>query len=46
MADAIYAIVKNPAMYNSLKELGRDEVNNINWYDAGLKVRKIYESVM
>jgi glycosyltransferase involved in cell wall biosynthesis len=46
MADAIYAIVKNPAMYKSLREHGRDEVNNIKWYDAGLKVRRIYESVM
>lgn len=46
MADAIYSIVKNPAMYNSLRELGRNEVNNIKWYDAGLKVRDIYNSVM
>jgi glycosyltransferase involved in cell wall biosynthesis len=46
MADAIYAIVKYPAMYKSLHELGREEVNTISWYDAGLKVRKIYESVM
>lgn len=46
MADAIYAIVKNPAMHKSLQELGRDEVNNIRWQDAGLKVRGIYESVM
>lgn len=46
MADAIYAIVKYPAMYNSLRELGREEVNNIRWYDAGLKVRAIYEQVL
>jgi len=46
MSDAIYAIVKNPAMHKSLQELGRDEVNNIRWQDAGLKVRGIYESVM
>ena len=46
MADAIYAIVKYPAMYKSLRELGRDEVNNIKWYDAGLKVRVIYDSVL
>jgi glycosyltransferase involved in cell wall biosynthesis len=46
MADAIYAIVKNPAMHKSLQELGRNEVNNIRWQDAGLKVRGIYESVM
>jgi glycosyltransferase involved in cell wall biosynthesis len=45
MADAIYSIVKNPAMYKSLRELGMHEVNNIKWYDAGLKVRKIYESI-
>ena len=46
MADAIYAIVKYPTMYKSLRELGRDEVNNIKWYDAGLKVRNIYDSVL
>lgn len=46
MADAIYAIVKYPAMYNSLRNLGRDEVNNIKWYDAGLKVRAIYDEVL
>jgi glycosyltransferase involved in cell wall biosynthesis len=46
MADAIYAIVKYPSMYKSLRELGRDEVNNIKWYDAGLKVRRIYDMVL
>jgi glycosyltransferase involved in cell wall biosynthesis len=46
MADAIYAIVKYPAMYKSLSELGREEVNNIKWYDAGLKVRQIYDQVL
>lgn len=46
MADAIYAIVKNPAMYNSLRELGRNEANSIKWYDAGMKVRNIYDMVM
>jgi glycosyltransferase involved in cell wall biosynthesis len=46
MADAIYSIVKYPAMYQSLRNLGREEVNNIRWYDAGLKVRSIYNSVL
>jgi glycosyltransferase involved in cell wall biosynthesis len=46
MADAIYAIVKYPAMYKSLRELGQHEVNNIRWYDAGLKVRAIYDQVI
>lgn len=46
MADAIYSIVKNPAMYNSLRNLGLNEVNNIKWYDAGLKVRAIYDNAI
>lgn len=46
MADAIYAIVEYPAMYKSLSQLGRDEVNNIKWADAGLKVRAIYDKVI
>ncbi len=46
MADAIYSIVENPAMFSSLSKLGLEEVNNIKWEDAGLRVRAIYESVM
>ena len=46
MADSIYGIVTYPAMYESLHTLGREEVNNIRWYDAGLKVRRIYEQVI
>ena len=46
MADAIYGIVTYPAMYKSMKELGLEEVNNIKWYDAGLKVRVIYDKVI
>jgi len=46
MADAIYAIVKYPAMYRSLSEEGKAEVNAIRWVDAGWKVRRIYERVL
>ena len=46
MADAIYGIVKYPAMYKSLREKGIEEVNNIKWYDAGLKVRAIYNNLL
>lgn len=46
MADAIYAIVKYPAMYKSLHTLGQAEVNEIRWYNAGLKVRSIYDKVL
>ncbi|GHV44784.1 4-alpha-glucanotransferase [Bacteroidia bacterium] len=46
MADAIYSIVEYPSMYRQLSELGRDEVNRITWYDAGLKVRKVYNKAI
>ena len=46
MADAIYSIVKYPAMYKSLREEGRAEVNRITWEDAGKKVRAIYDQVL
>ncbi|NLI72906.1 MAG: glycosyltransferase family 4 protein [Bacteroidales bacterium] len=45
MADAIYSIVTYPSMYKSLHERGLEEVNNIKWSDAGLKVRAIYDKV-
>jgi len=46
MADAIYGIVQYPALYKSLSEMGKQEVNSIKWYDAGLKVRAIYDQVV
>lgn len=46
MANAIYSIVTYPSMYKSLHELGLQEVNNIKWYDAGLKVRAIYDRML
>lgn len=45
MADAIYSIVEYPAIYNTLSEEGRKEVNAITWDKAGMKVRDIYNKV-
>lgn len=45
MADAIHAIVEYPAMYKTLSEEGRNEVNQITWDKAGYKVRAIYDMV-
>ena len=45
MADAIYGIVKYPAMYKSLRKKAL-KINNIKWYDAGLKVRAIYNNLL
>lgn len=46
MADAIYAIVEYPSIYQTLSQEGRNEVNQITWDKAGLKVRAIYDMVM
>jgi glycosyltransferase involved in cell wall biosynthesis len=46
MADAIYSIVKRPAMYTDLRENGLEEVNNIKWEYAGQKVRAIYNKCL
>lgn len=46
MADAIYAIVEYPSIYDTLSREGRNEVNQITWDKAGLKVRAIYDMVM
>jgi glycosyltransferase involved in cell wall biosynthesis len=46
MADAIYAIVEYPSIYQTLSQEGRNEVNQITWDKAGLKVRKIYDAVV
>ena len=46
MADAIYAIVEYPSIYETLSREGRNEVNQITWDKAGLKVRHIYDSVV
>lgn len=45
MADAIYSICQYPAMAKFLEEEGKEEVDNIKWEDAGLKVRNIYNTV-
>ena len=46
MADAIYAIVEYPSIYETLSREGRNEVNQITWDKAGLKVRHIYDRVV
>ena len=46
MADAIYALITYPEMHTYLKEKELEEVNNITWETAGLKVRTIYDQVI
>lgn len=46
MADAIHSIISYPAMYNSLKEEGLEEMKGITWEKAGQKVIDIYNQVI
>ena len=46
MADAIYSIIKYPAMYQQLREDGITEINQIQWKKAGAKVIDIYNSII
>ena len=46
MADAIYSIIKYPAMFNELREQGLAEVNQITWDKAGAKVINIYRNLI
>ncbi len=46
MADAIYSIIKYPAMYRQLSEHGLQEVNKIVWKKAGAKVINIYKQLI
>ena len=46
MADAIYSIIKYPAMYKQLSENGLKEVNQIVWKKAGAKVIDIYKQLI
>lgn len=46
MADAIYSITHNQALYDHLRIEGETEVNEIKWKYAGQKVIDIYRKVL
>lgn len=46
IADAIHSIISYPAMYNSLKEEGINEIKGITWEKSGQKVIDIYNKVI
>lgn len=46
MADAMHSIVSNPALYNTLRNRGIDEIHNITWEKAGKKVIDIYKNLL
>jgi len=46
MADAIHAIISYPAMYESIRDEGIEEMKGITWEKAGAKVLDIYKSLI
>ena len=46
MADAMHSIVTNPALHNTLRDRGIDEIHGITWEKAGKKVIDIYKQVI
>ena len=46
MAEAIHSIISYPAMYESLKNEGLEEMKGITWEKAGQKVIDIYNQVI
>ncbi len=46
MANAIYALTQYKDYHQFIKEEGIKEVAGITWFDAGLKVRAIYDKVL
>lgn len=45
MADAIHALLKYESLPKTFKEFGKEEVDNIKWDQAGIKVRDVYEKL-
>ena len=46
MADAIYSLCTNPALFQYLQEEGKKEVDGITWEKVGLRIRALYEDVL
>lgn len=46
LADAIYALLNYPALSKIAGKEGLEEVNNLKWDNAAIKIRHIYEEVI
>ena len=46
MADAIYALIKYPALANMFASKGLEEVTNLKWNDAAAKIKAVYEAAI
>ncbi len=46
MADAMHALISYPALHNTLRDRGIEEIHQITWEKAGKKVIDIYKNVI
>ena len=46
LADAIYGLIKYPALSNMFSTKGLEEVTNLKWNDAAAKIKRVYERVI
>ena len=46
MADAMHSLISYPALHNTLREKGIEEIHGITWEKAGKKVIDIYNKVI
>lgn len=46
MADAIYGILKYPALSKVFIKFGKQEVDDLKWENSALKVREVYRSAL
>ncbi len=46
MADAMYSICTNEALYDYLKEEGKKEVDEITWEKVGVRIRNLYNATL
>ncbi len=46
LADAIYGLIKYPALSNMFSSKGLEEVTNLKWNDAAAKIKTVYETVI
>jgi hypothetical protein len=46
MSDAIYGLCNYEGLSKMFKKYGKQEVENLKWEDAALKVKSIYEKLV
>ena len=46
MADSIYGLITYPALAKMFSEKGMEEVNNLKWFNAAVKIKDVYQQAI